>query len=990
MTSFAAIATGTGEQTVPAGAYTAAKAIIHNTVTSSSDYLILVAQGANPASNTYPCTVDSTTAAFQLSPGTRQFVMVGWRTIGLFDMQGSDTWCMYGDHYWSVDSNVRTNIQTWTGIYNAPRACHMVGSTRNHHIGCTFHDCATIILMSQNNKGANAVDLRGIYGHDLYPSQVSTKPGVPDKWHSDCIAENGGNSQVTCTDSTFAPQYKGGATGLLGGRTGGGIHQEGHTGPSTNKWVRIWMVGSANQSWENTGNPGLLDVTFDTCHEWGANGNPSVSFSGNVNPHYAHGSQGADILGQPASPAIGSNDPAFQWRAANPFVNWRSLLPFLGAASAPGAPISVTASPGNGLVVVNFSAPVSDGGAGIDQYRATLTPGGTTQTGASNVRQLSLTATNGTSYTATVAAHNSVGYGPESSPSNAVTPASATVPGTPSITLLSIGDTYASFAWTQPPANGGTIDAFRMTLVWTVSGGGTITRDFPGDALGGTVTGLVASRPYTVAEVKAHNSAGYGSNSAPVSFSTLASVVVKHWSDSLAVQDGTTEYWDAATQTANWNAAIADITGIGPRYDLNIETFRSNATTADAVINRMTAAGYTDLLIIVNHLGGGTWPNHSLASTYVTAATNLSAHYRTLVGGSVRLNYELINEHNFNMTPRSEAEFAFWCKQLFTGLKAGDSTCFVGTGGRGHAATNKPPSPTIPQVSNIYGQPYDSSQPQQWSSTDGVADHCNTAVVGAGNRLQDVAYDFIGVHPYSNLTGPLDLIGAPAGINTPNVVVNGMRELSRIDTILTSFGIATKLWWTEVGQATSPCWVLGTHYPVDFILFDNQGTPNGDLWHRPQISICTTAHDATQGNRPSAPGSPWRACTQADIGRLGYNTGFEAVGSLATENEAGLYTTNTIRILMEDRADADGRLIRNRYERLYFFTQRDLPTAPGSGVVGFRYGLYNFDGSPKGQPASSGPRAAVAALAGRVDTRGAVIVSGAGWEAIGSIPTDLP
>lgn len=448
-----------------------------------------------------------------------------------------------------------------------------------------------------------------------------------------------------------------------------------------------------------------------------------------------------------------------------------------------------------------------------------------------------------------------------------------------------------------------------------------------------------------------------------------------NWKNAIAVQDGTTEYWDAATQTANWNAAVG-ITGPGPRYDLNIETFRSNPNTSDAVILRMLAAGYTDLLIIVNHLGGGTWPNHSLASTYVTAATNIAAHYRSLCGPNVRLNYELINEHNFNMSPKSEPEFAFWCKQLFLGLKAGDSTCFVGTGGRGHAVTNKPPSPTIPQVSNVYGQSYIPANPQQWSSTDGIADHCNTAVVGAGNRLQDVPYDWIGVHPYSNLAGPIDLSSAPAGLDTPNAVVNGMRELSRIDAILTAAGVTAKLWWTEVGQATAPCWALGKVYPVDIILFDNQGTPNGDLWNRPTLKISTSPHTATQANRPSAAGSPWRNCTQADLTRLGYNAN-EALASIATENEAGSYTTNTIRILMEDRADADGRTVRGRHERLYFFTQRDLPTGPGSNVIGFRYGLYNFDGSAKGQPASSGPRAAVAALINRADLRGNSYTGGA-------------
>lgn len=100
-------------------------------------------------------------------------------------------------------------------------------------------------------------------------------------------------------------------------------------------------------------------------------------------------------------------------------ANWPDV------ATVPGAPTSVSATAGNAQATVTFTAPVDDGGATITGYRVTSSPGGITATGASS--PITITGlTNGTSYTFTVAAQNSIGYGPESSASNSVTPAAPT------------------------------------------------------------------------------------------------------------------------------------------------------------------------------------------------------------------------------------------------------------------------------------------------------------------------------------------------------------------------------------------------------------------------------------------------------------------------------------------------------------------------------------------------------------------------------------
>lgn len=95
------------------------------------------------------------------------------------------------------------------------------------------------------------------------------------------------------------------------------------------------------------------------------------------------------------------------------------------AATAPGAPtIGAATSTGATSASVAGTAPGSDGGAAIDLYRATSSPGGIAATSATlPVPVPGLTT--GQAYTFTLAAHNSVNWSTESAASNSVTPAAA-------------------------------------------------------------------------------------------------------------------------------------------------------------------------------------------------------------------------------------------------------------------------------------------------------------------------------------------------------------------------------------------------------------------------------------------------------------------------------------------------------------------------------------------------------------------------------------
>ena len=107
--------------------------------------------------------------------------------------------------------------------------------------------------------------------------------------------------------------------------------------------------------------------------------------------------------------------------------------------SAPYEPTIGTATGGNAQATVNFTAPANDGGSPITGYTVTSSPGGFTATGTTS--PITVTGlTNGTAYTFTVTATNSIGTGDASAASNAVTPSAPVV----SLSLLPSSLTFTS------------------------------------------------------------------------------------------------------------------------------------------------------------------------------------------------------------------------------------------------------------------------------------------------------------------------------------------------------------------------------------------------------------------------------------------------------------------------------------------------------------------------------------------------------------------
>lgn len=164
------------------------------------------------------------------------------------------------------------------------------------------------------------------------------------------------------------------------------------------------------------------------------------------------------------------------------------------AISAPDAPTIGAATPGDGQVSVTFAAPVNNGGSAITGYTVTSNPSNISAGGfgVTNSPILVTGLTNGTAYTFTVIATNTVGNSIASAASNAVIPkGNQTItfnnPGalnfgtTPTLTATSSAGAGYAVSFSSATAGVCTITT-GGTLTFVTSGSCTIDADQPGDA----------------------------------------------------------------------------------------------------------------------------------------------------------------------------------------------------------------------------------------------------------------------------------------------------------------------------------------------------------------------------------------------------------------------------------------------------------------------------------------------------------------------------
>jgi plastocyanin len=148
--------------------------------------------------------------------------------------------------------------------------------------------------------------------------------------------------------------------------------------------------------------------------------------------------------------------------------------PNVVTATVPDAPSNIVAAAGDAQASVSWTAPASDGGSAIQSYTVTSAPGSFTATvgaGATSATVGGLA--NGTSYSFTVVATNTVGPSVAGGPSNAVTPAAGAPPPSSASGTVGAGGSVAT--GTTPNASA------PVSAAVTTPTGGTITI-----AVGGT------------------------------------------------------------------------------------------------------------------------------------------------------------------------------------------------------------------------------------------------------------------------------------------------------------------------------------------------------------------------------------------------------------------------------------------------------------------------------------------------------------------------
>jgi hypothetical protein len=179
--------------------------------------------------------------------------------------------------------------------------------------------------------------------------------------------------------------------------------------------------------------------------------------------------------------------------------------------AVPGAPTITRAQPGDGRATLMWAPPSTSGGS-IDSYVVRVYAGPTLArseiTGATThfVKGLQ----NGTSYTFTVAANSNGVTGPESPPSEPVTPMG--LPGAPTNVAASPSDRGAVLTWSPPEWDGGgPIISYTVT---TLADGAPLRSDVLPPVTSAVMGGLANGTSYTFA-VEATNEAGRGAASAP-------------------------------------------------------------------------------------------------------------------------------------------------------------------------------------------------------------------------------------------------------------------------------------------------------------------------------------------------------------------------------------------------------------------------------------------------------------------------------------------
>lgn len=315
----------------------------------------------------------------------------------------------------------------------------------------------------------------------------------------------------------------------------------------------------------------------------------------------------------------------------------------------PAAPTIGAATPASGSASIAFTPPTNTGSGAIVDYVVSCTGGGATKTGVGTASTITVTGlTNGTVYSCSVVATNSVGASPASA-AVSVTPRG--VPSPPALVGVTAGNASAIVAFAAPATNGGAaITGYTATCT-----GGGVTRTATGATSPLTVTGLTNFTNYVCA-VTATNVAGNSPASAGAAvtpspsgqtFSTdgvLCSYSTNVFNNDESVNAQSTSFWGCnGTQRSLVANGIPDhVVGTFPSaanpYTISVQTVALSYPLTAAIVS---ATGVS--APIPGHALNGIRFEAVSGGTCDSAGTNCS-----LTGGTGSWLIEVLGQTSFN------------------------------------------------------------------------------------------------------------------------------------------------------------------------------------------------------------------------------------------------------------------------------------------------------------------------------------------------------
>ena len=312
--------------------------------------------------------------------------------------------------------------------------------------------------------------------------------------------------------------------------------------------------------------------------------------------------------------------PTSTYNATNYYVD---VLFTLAPPTLPGAPTAVTATAGNASATVSWTAP-SNGNSTITSYTVTPYIGSTAQptttvTGNPAPTTAGVTGlTNGTAYTFKVTATNAVGTGVASSPSNAVTPSNATLPGAPTAVTATAGNASATVSWTAPSNGNSTITSYTVTpYIGSTAQPTTTVTGNPAPTTAG-VSGLTNGTAYTFT-VTATNGIGSGPASASSNVVTPVAPTPPAAPTGVTATAGNGSVSLTWTAPANNGSTITSYT-VTPSSGTPVTVTGSPAPANATVTGLANGTTYTFTVTATNSAGTGAASGRSNPATPLASA----------------------------------------------------------------------------------------------------------------------------------------------------------------------------------------------------------------------------------------------------------------------------------------------------------------------------------------------------------------------------------